>query len=170
MRIGTRHARIKALLLDQSVLRGVGNIYADESLWRAKIHPARLGLRLKKLEIQTLHRFLRDVLQKAILLRGSSIINFLDGDGREGDYQREHQAYGREGEKCRRCGARIRRIIVAGRSSFFCPQCQRGRWKKQKQIAQDLRKQETRNCIYREKKMKTIPKGMVVLALGCAAA
>ena len=120
----TRRARIKALLLDQSFLRGVGNIYADESLWRAKIHPARLGASLKKEQVATLHRVLREILEKAIVLRGSSISDFLDVEGQPGQYQRHHRAYGREGELCYRCGALIRRAIVAGRSSYFCPKCQ----------------------------------------------
>jgi formamidopyrimidine-DNA glycosylase len=120
----TRRARIKALLLDQSFLRGVGNIYADESLWRAKIHPARLGATLKKEQAATLHRVLRKILEKAIAMRGSSISDFFDADGQPGEYQRHHRAYGREGQGCYRCGAVIRRAIVAGRSSYFCPKCQ----------------------------------------------
>jgi formamidopyrimidine-DNA glycosylase len=123
-RIGSRNARIKALLLDQSVLRGVGNIYADESLWRAKIHPARVGARLAKKEMVTLRKVLQDILQKAIVLRGSSISDFLDANGEPGEYQQHHRAYGREGKRCYRCRATIRRIIVAGRSSHFCPKCQ----------------------------------------------
>jgi formamidopyrimidine-DNA glycosylase len=123
-RIRSRSARIKALLLDQSVLRGVGNIYADESLWRAKIHPARLGNRLSAREAETLRKALQDILKKAIVLRGSSISDFLDADGEPGEYQRRHRAYGREGERCYRCRTVIRRIIVAGRSSYFCSKCQ----------------------------------------------
>jgi formamidopyrimidine-DNA glycosylase len=123
-RIRSRSARIKALLLDQTVLRGVGNIYADESLWRAKIHPARQGAQLTKKQATTLRRVLQDVLQKAILARGSSISDFLDAEGQPGEYQRRHRAYGREGKRCFRCAATIRRVLVAGRSSFFCPKCQ----------------------------------------------
>ncbi len=123
-RLGSRHARIKALLLDQSVLRGIGNIYADESLWRAGIHPARLGTRLTAKETQTLRSALRDILKKAIAMRGSSISDFLDANGEPGEYQRRHRAYGREGERCYRCRVVIRRTIVAGRSSYFCPKCQ----------------------------------------------
>jgi formamidopyrimidine-DNA glycosylase len=119
-----RHARIKALLLDQSVLRGVGNIYADESLWRAKIHPARLGAQLSKEQAKTLRRVLQEILRKAILMRGSSISDFLDVAGEPGEYQRHHRAYGREGKACYRCKSSIRRAIVAGRSSYFCPKCQ----------------------------------------------
>ncbi len=120
----TRRARIKALLLDQSFLRGVGNIYADESLWRAKIHPARLGNTLKRDQAARLHRMLQEILEKAIEMRGSSISDFLDAEGQPGEYQRHHRAYGREGKRCYRCGALIRRAIVAGRSSYFCPKCQ----------------------------------------------
>jgi len=123
-RICGRRARIKALLLDQSVLRGVGNIYADESLWRAKIHPARLGANLTRKQAETLRRMLQDILRKAIMLRGSSISDFLDAEGEPGEYQRHHRAYGREGKSCYRCKTPIRRAIVAGRSSYFCPRCQ----------------------------------------------
>jgi formamidopyrimidine-DNA glycosylase len=123
-RVRSHRARIKALLLDQGVLRGVGNIYADESLWRARIHPARLGSRLSKKQAETLHHALRDILEKAIVLRGSSISDFLDAEGEPGEYQRHHRAYGREGKRCYRCGKLIRRAIVAGRSSYFCPRCQ----------------------------------------------
>jgi formamidopyrimidine-DNA glycosylase len=123
-RICGRRARIKALLLDQSVLRGVGNIYADESLWRAKIHPARLGTKLTPKEAKRLRRVLQGILRKAIVLRGSSISDFLDAEGEPGEYQRHHRAYGREGKSCYRCNTPIRRAIVAGRSSYFCPRCQ----------------------------------------------
>jgi formamidopyrimidine-DNA glycosylase len=123
-RIRSRGARIKALLLDQGVLRGVGNIYADESLWRAKIHPARLGANLNTKQAETLRRVLQQILQKAIILRGSSISDFLDAEGEPGEYQRHHRAYGREGKNCYRCKTVIRRAIVAGRSSYFCPKCQ----------------------------------------------
>jgi formamidopyrimidine-DNA glycosylase len=123
-RIRSRNSRIKALLLDQSVLRGVGNIYADESLWRAKIHPARVGATLSAKEASTLRKVLQDILNRAIVMRGSSISDFLDANGEPGEYQRHHRAYGREGKPCYRCRTPVRRIIVAGRSSYFCPRCQ----------------------------------------------
>lgn len=123
-RIRERRARIKALLLDQGMLRGVGNIYADESLWRAKIHPAQLGAILSRRQAETLWRALQEVLRKAIVMRGSSISDFLDAEGQPGEYQRHHRAYGREGKGCHRCKTTIRRGIVAGRSSYFCPKCQ----------------------------------------------
>lgn len=124
-RIQARRARIKALLLDQSVIRGVGNIYADESLWRAKVHPAQLGARLTTAQIGLLYRALQEILRKAIALHGSSISDFLDADGMPGEYQRHHRVYGREGERCVRCGTVIRRANVAGRSSYYCPKCQK---------------------------------------------
>ena len=120
-----RRARIKALLLYQGFLRGVGNIYADESLWRAKIHPAQLGAKLNAKQAESLRRAFQDILRKAIALRGSSISDFRDAEGQPGDYQRHHHVYGREGLPCHRCHSTLRRAIVAGRSSHFCPQCQR---------------------------------------------
>jgi len=123
-RLAGRHARIKALLLDQHVLRGIGNIYADESLWKARIHPARSAAGLSAQRLDGLWRAIRDVLQGAIRSRGSSISDFVDAAGKPGEYQLRHRVYGREGEACHRCGSRIRRVIVAGRSSHFCPRCQ----------------------------------------------
>src|SRR5262245_42356665 len=123
-RIHASKARIKALLLDQRVLRGVGNIYADESLWKAKIHPAKIGLRLTSAELEALRKELRKILLKAIELRGSSISDFVDAGGIPGDYQQHHKVYGREGQACPRCGAKIKKMVVAGRSSHFCRICQ----------------------------------------------
>jgi formamidopyrimidine-DNA glycosylase len=131
-RIRERRTRIKALLLDQKVLRGVGNIYADESLWKAKIHPARLGTGLRSEQVEELYAVLQAILRKAIVLRGSSISDFLDAEGLPGEYQRHHRVYAREGKPCPRCKTPIRRVIVAGRSSYFCPKCQPAprRWKR----------------------------------------
>src|SRR5579871_4149914 len=120
----SHNSRIKALLLDQTALRGVGNIYADESLWRSRIHPMRIASNLSVKEARTLRKNLQAVLREAIALRGSSIIDFLDADGEPGEYQRRHRAYGRERKPCYRCKTGIRRAIVAGRSSYFCPKCQ----------------------------------------------
>src|SRR5579859_1222775 len=117
-------SRIKALLLDQSALRGVGNIYADESLWRARIHPMRIAAKISGDEALKLRSALQEILREAIALRGSSIIDFLDAEGEPGEYQRRHRAYGREGKPCYRCKTPIRRAIVAGRSSYFCSKCQ----------------------------------------------
>jgi formamidopyrimidine-DNA glycosylase len=123
-RIQGRKSRIKALLLNQGVLRGIGNIYADESLWRAKIHPERIGARLQDDELRRLHRAVQHILRDAIRLRGSSISDYVDLDGGRGEFQQKHRAYQHDGKKCYRCGTIIRRIIVAGRSTHFCPQCQ----------------------------------------------
>jgi len=123
-RIQARKSRIKAVLLNQSVLRGIGNIYADESLWRAKIHPEKIGARLKDDELRRLHRAVQHILREAIRLRGSSISDYVDLDGGRGEFQQKHRAYQHDGKKCYRCGTIIRRIIVAGRSTHFCPQCQ----------------------------------------------
>jgi formamidopyrimidine-DNA glycosylase len=153
-RVRSSRARIKALLLDQRVLRGVGNIYADESLWSARIHPAKSGASLKPAEVETLLRTLQKILRNAIQMRGSSISDFVDADGVEGDYQQHHKVYGREGEKCSRCGARIKRIIVAGRSSHFCPVCQRAPRRKSGSRAAALQKGTHRRARVGRKKAK----------------
>jgi formamidopyrimidine-DNA glycosylase len=123
--IGSRRRHVKALLLDQHVMRGMGNIYTDESLFRARIHPKRLGTNLSSDELRKLHKVVQDVLTEAIQLRGSSISDYVDADGQRGEFQLRHRVYQREGKKCLRCGMLIRRAIVAGRSSYFCPGCQR---------------------------------------------
>jgi formamidopyrimidine-DNA glycosylase len=123
-RFGSRRARVKALLLDQGVMRGVGNIYADESLFRARIHPARIAASLAQPQLAALHRAVREVLMAAIRLRGSSISDYVDSEGNHGEYQFRHRVYQREAKPCVRCKEKIRRVIVAGRSSHFCPRCQ----------------------------------------------
>lgn len=120
----SRRARVKALLLDQRVLRGIGNIYADESLFRARLHPARIAENLTRKQLLALHGTVRQVLEEAILSRGSSISNYVDSEGNRGNFQLRHRVYQREGKPCFRCRAIIRRVIVAGRSSHFCPRCQ----------------------------------------------
>jgi formamidopyrimidine-DNA glycosylase len=123
-RFGSRGARVKALLLDQGILRGVGNIYADESLFRARIHPARIARKLTQAQLATLHQSVRKILTDAIRLRGSSVSDYVDSDGNRGEFQFRHRVYQREGKPCVRCREKIRRVIVAGRSSHFCPRCQ----------------------------------------------
>jgi formamidopyrimidine-DNA glycosylase len=123
--LAKRNARIKALLLDQRALRGMGNIYSDESLWWAKVHPARLASSLKDDEIKRLYRAMQKVLKEAIRLKGSSVSDYVDADGNRGEFQAKHRVYLRTGEKCFRCGARISRMIVGGRGTHFCPRCQR---------------------------------------------
>ncbi len=121
---GSRRARVKALLLDQRVLCGIGNIYADESLFRARLHPARIAENLTKKQLLLLHRTIRRVLDEAIRSRGSSISDYVDSDGMRGEFQFRHRVYQRDGKPCFRCKTIIRRVIVAGRSSHFCPRCQ----------------------------------------------
>jgi len=123
--VHARRAQIKALLLDQHVFRGMGNIYTDESLWRARVHPRRIGANLRRVELRRLYRAMQDVLNEAIRSRGSSISDYVDAEGQRGEFQLKHRVYQREGKRCFRCKAKIRRIIVAGRSSYFCPRCQR---------------------------------------------
>ena len=121
---GSRRARVKALLLDQRVLRGIGNIYADEGLFRARLHPARIAENLTRKQLLMLHKRVRQVLEEAILSRGSSISDYVDSEGKRGEFQFRHRVYQRDGKPCLRCKTIIRRIIVAGRSSHFCPRCQ----------------------------------------------
>jgi len=149
-RIQARKSRIKAVLLNQSVLRGIGNIYADESLWRAKIHPEKIGARLQDDELRRLHRAVQHILREAIRLRGSSISDYVDLDGGRGEFQQKHRAYQHDGKKCFRCGTIIRRIIVAGRSTHFCPQCQPAPAKPRK--PRKLAKQRSRKRVSRSRR------------------
>ncbi len=116
---------LKAALLDKSVVAGVGNIYADESLFEARLHPARLACELEVVEIDRLRRAVATVLRRAIKKRGSSIRNYVDGSGVPGGYQNEFRVYGRAGAPCPRCGAAIESCRLAGRSSHYCPICQK---------------------------------------------
>lgn len=120
-----RKLAIKAALLNQTLLAGVGNIYADESLFRAGIRPRRASGRLTREELDRLRISLREVLRAAIRLGGSSVSDYVDADGARGFFQLEHCVYQRTGEPCRTCGTAIKRIVLAGRSTHFCPQCQR---------------------------------------------
>ena len=119
-----RKLSIKAALLNQSLLHGVGNIYADESLFRAGIRPTRMAGRLTREELGRLHKAVRTVLKSAIRAGGSSVSDYVDADGVAGFFQIQHRVYGREGQPCRVCGTPIRRIVLGGRSSHFCPRCQ----------------------------------------------
>lgn len=119
-----RKLAIKAALLNQSLLQGVGNIYADESLFRARIRPTRPAGRLTRPRLDRLRLALRSVLRAAIRAGGSSVSDYVDADGSEGFFQIQHCVYGREGEPCRVCRTPIRRIVLAGRGTHFCPRCQ----------------------------------------------
>lgn len=120
-----RRTSIKAALLNQSLLAGVGNIYADESLFQAGIRPRRQTNRLTAAELKRLRLALRQILTQAIRLGGSSVSDYVGADGERGFFQLEHCVYRRTGQPCRRCQTPIRRILVAGRGTHYCPKCQR---------------------------------------------
>jgi formamidopyrimidine-DNA glycosylase len=120
-----RKTPIKSALLNQKLLSGVGNIYADESLFRAKVRPRRRATSLTRAELEELHKGLQKVLREAIKLGGSSVSDYVDAEGREGFFQLKHYVYGREGKPCLVCGTPIKRVIIAGRSSHYCPECQK---------------------------------------------
>ncbi len=120
-----RRLAIKAALLNQSILHGVGNIYADESLFRAGIRPRRQAGRLTRAELARLHAALQQVLAHAIQLGGSSVSDYVDADGIRGFFQLEHKVYGRAGELCHDCGSPLKKIVVGGRTTVYCPVCQR---------------------------------------------
>lgn len=119
-----RRLAIKAALLNQRLLHGVGNIYADESLFRAGIRPTRAAGRLTRERLDRLHAAVKAVLKAAIRAGGSSVSDYVDAEGEAGYFQIQHKVYGREGEPCRVCGTPIRRIVLAGRGTHYCPQCQ----------------------------------------------
>lgn len=120
-----RKTLIKSALLNQKLLRGVGNIYADESLFRAGIRPRRRAASITREQFGKLYRAVREVLGEAIALGGSSISDYVDADGEEGFFQLQHRVYGRESEPCPVCGTAIRRVVLAGRSSHYCVKCQK---------------------------------------------
>jgi len=120
-----RRTPIKSVLLDQSVLAGVGNIYADEALFLAGVRPARAARRVTRAECAAIARRVRQVLRRSIETGGSSISDYVRPDGEDGRYQDERRVYGRTGEPCPRCGTPIRRRVIGQRSSHFCPRCQR---------------------------------------------
>ena len=120
-----RRAPVKAVLLNQSIFSGVGNIYADEALFRAGIHPRRRSDRLSRERASRLIQVVRDVLAEAVEYRGSSVSDYVDTEGRRGGFQDRHNVYAREGLPCPHCGTPIRRIVVAQRGTHYCPACQR---------------------------------------------
>jgi formamidopyrimidine-DNA glycosylase len=124
-RLRPRSARLKTLLLDQSFLAGVGNIYADEALWRARLHPQRAADTLTPDEIRRLHRAVRQVLRQGIRNRGASFADYVGADGEPGENAERLSVYRRTDEPCLRCGRPIQRIIIGQRSTHFCPNCQR---------------------------------------------
>jgi formamidopyrimidine-DNA glycosylase len=120
-----RKTPIKSALLNQNLLSGVGNIYADEALFRVGVRPRRRATSLTRNELKLLHSALKKVLREAIKLGGSSVSDYVDADGEEGFFQLKHRVYGREGKPCLVCKTSIKRIVIAGRSSHYCPRCQK---------------------------------------------
>jgi formamidopyrimidine-DNA glycosylase len=120
-----RRSRIKPLLMNQAFLAGIGNIYADESLFRSGIHPLAIASNLSASRVARLYQSIRELLTEAIEHRGSTISDYRDADGACGNFQLRHQAYGREGEPCTVCGTPIKKTLVAQRGTHYCPKCQR---------------------------------------------
>ena len=120
-----RQTPIKSALLNQKLLRGIGNIYADESLTRAGIRPRRRTATLTRADLHRLFESVQEVLNQAIAAGGSSVSDYVDAAGEPGFFQFQHRVYGREGEPCFSCGAPIKRVVIAGRSSHYCPKCQK---------------------------------------------
>jgi formamidopyrimidine-DNA glycosylase len=120
-----RKTPIKSALLNQKLLRGVGNIYADESLFRAGIRPRRRATSITHEQLRKLYLSIQEVLKEAIALGGSSVSDYVNADGEEGFFQLQHRVYGRESEPCLVCKTPIKRVVIAGRSSHYCPKCQK---------------------------------------------
>jgi formamidopyrimidine-DNA glycosylase len=123
-RLAGRRAPVKAAILDQRTVAGVGNIYADEALWRARIHPLTPAERLEPDEVKALYKGIRESLRAGIRRQGSTLRDYRLPDGAEGGAQHEFKVYGRGGEPCERCGTPIDKIRVAGRGTWYCPRCQ----------------------------------------------
>lgn len=120
-----RKGKIKQVLMDQGIIAGVGNIYSDEILWRAKIHPFKETSELKEDELKKIYKFLREVLEKAIKVKGESFSDYRTPSGEKGGFDTLRKVYQREGEKCSGCKKIIKRVKMGGRSAHFCPSCQK---------------------------------------------
>ncbi len=120
-----KKGKIKQVLMDQKIIAGIGNIYSDEILWRAKIHPLKEVSKLADSDFKRIYQVMREILTKAIEVKGESISDFRRISGEKGGFDPLRKVYRREGEKCLRCGAIIKKIKIGGRSSYFCPNCQR---------------------------------------------
>ena len=125
LRLRSRKSRVKPLLLNQAFLAGMGNIYVDEALFLAGIHPLAIASRLSSARAARLYQSMRDVLTLAIEHRGSSISDYVDADGRRGNFQMLHRVYGREDKACVNCETPVKKIVVAQRGTHFCPKCQK---------------------------------------------
>ena len=124
-RLRGHRSMVKPLLLNQSFLRGMGNIYTDEALHRAGVDPRAIASRLNRRRAGQLYQAIQDVLLESIRTGGSSVSDYVDADGRRGSFQLRHRVYGKEGEPCQGCSTPIRRILVAQRGTHFCPKCQK---------------------------------------------
>jgi formamidopyrimidine-DNA glycosylase len=124
-RLRSRKSRVKALLMNQKFLAGMGNIYVDEALFAARIHPLAMASRLTKGRAARLYQAIRETLMLAIEHRGSSISDYVDAEGARGNFQILHRVYGREGDACLKCGGEIKKIVVGQRGTHFCPRCQK---------------------------------------------
>jgi formamidopyrimidine-DNA glycosylase len=124
-RLANRSTSLKAALLDQRTVAGLGNIYVDEALWHARLHPLRAAAGLGEEELARLHRAIRRALQAGIARQGATLRDYQTPDGSAGAMQHEFKVYGREGEPCERCGTPIERFRVSGRGTWCCPGCQR---------------------------------------------
>jgi formamidopyrimidine-DNA glycosylase len=124
-RVAGRRAPVKAALLDQRTVAGVGNIYADEALWRASVHPLQPAGELRPAQIHALHQGIVEALEAGVARQGATLRDYRQPSGEEGGMQHEFRAYGRAGEPCERCGTPIDKIRVAGRGTWYCPRCQR---------------------------------------------
>jgi len=120
-----RKLKVKVLLLNQKLIAGLGNIYADESLWLARIHPERIASQIKPAEIKKLYQAINQVIKKALKYRGTTFNNYVDSSGQKGSFSNFLKVYGRQGEKCANCGHPIQKKKVAGRGTHYCPSCQK---------------------------------------------
>lgn len=123
-RLAGRRAPLKAAILDQRTVAGLGNIYADEALWRARLHPLRPAGTLEDDEVRDLHKAIRAALRTGIARQGATLRDYAQPDGRRGRMQREFKVYGRGGEPCERCGTQIEKTRAGGRGTWYCPTCQ----------------------------------------------
>ena len=124
-RLKAHRGQIKTLLLNQTILSGLGNIYVDELLFAARVHPRTPVSRISHKRAQLLHGKMQELLELAIVHRGSSISDYVDASGARGEFQQLHRVYGKAGEPCTECGSAIRRVVVAQRGTHYCPHCQR---------------------------------------------
>jgi formamidopyrimidine-DNA glycosylase len=123
--LASKKGKIKQILMDQEIIAGIGNIYSDEALWRAKIHPLKESSKLNQQELKNLYQAIKKVLILGIKLGGESFSDYRKVDGSKGGFDTERKVYQREGEKCSRCGTIIKRIKISGRSACYCPFCQK---------------------------------------------